>query len=325
MTVAHSHREGFSHEALFYAGKRDFVEQTAAFIREGLSSGEPQLVMVTADKIELLRAELSQEAEAVSFADMGETGRNPGRIISAWSDFAAGQLAEGARLRGIGEPIWAGRTADEMVECQHHESLLNLAFGHADGFRLLCPYDTEALPGDVIDEARRSHPLILDGDLTRASTEYRGTGEIAPARESLPPPGAASEEMGFHQTSLAAVRRFVSARAEGAGLDPDKAADLVIAVNEAASNSVRHGGGEGVVRVWQGGDALVCEVRDRGRIDQPLVGRQRPEPGSAGGHGLWMAHQVCDLVQLRTRHSGTVVRMHMRTGPAPPAQPPTRA
>ena len=57
---------------------------------------------------------------------------------------------------------------------------------------------------------------------------------------------------------------------------------------------------------------MVCEVRDRGRIEEPLVGRRRPEPGARGGHGLWMANQLCDLVQLRSRRSGTSVRLHMR-------------
>ena len=86
----------------------------------------------------------------------------------------------------------------------------------------------------------------------------------------------------------------------------------MVAANEAATNSIRHGGGQGVVRVWQQGEALICEVRDRGRIDQPLVGRRRPLTGSNGGHGLWMANQLCDLVQIRTRRNGTVVRLHMR-------------
>jgi anti-sigma regulatory factor (Ser/Thr protein kinase) len=199
-----------------------------------------------------------------------------------------------------------------MVECQHHESLLNLAFGHADGFRLLCPYDVEALPEDVIEEARRSHPLILDGQTLRESRSFRGIESIGHAADPLPAPRATSEELGFQQTTLATVRRFVSGRASDAGLPSDRTDDLVLAVNEAASNSVRHGGGAGVVRVWSDAGYLVCEIRDSGRIDQPLVGRRRPEPGSKGGHGLWMAHQLCDLVQLRSRRNGTVVRLHMR-------------
>lgn len=247
---------------------------------------------------------------------MGETGRNPGRIISAWSDFAAAHLAAGRRLRGIGEPIWAGRTPAELVECQHHESLINLAFGDADGFRLICPYDTASLPSDVIAEAHRSHPLILDGDATRDCDGYRGLEAIHQVDAPLPPPQVPSLEMGFGQTHLDSVRRFAAERAGEAGLSPERTDDFVIAVNEAATNSVRYGGGGGVFRVWREADALVGEVRDAGRIDEPLVGRTRPEPGADGGHGLWLAHHLCDLVQLRTRRGGTVVRLHMQLATA---------
>jgi anti-sigma regulatory factor (Ser/Thr protein kinase) len=312
VTNEHRRSEGFSHEALFYAGPRDFAEKLAAFIREGIEAGEPVLVMVTADKIALLEAELGADAARVSFADMGEAGRNPGRIISAWSDYAAEHLAAGRALRGVGEPIWAARAPDELVECQHHESLLNLAFGHADGFRLLCPYDTESLPPDVLEEARRSHPLILEGGRLSECGGYRGLDAIGPARDALPPPRTPSEEMSFHRTSLARVRRFVSGHASDAGLGPERVEDLVIAVNEAATNSVRHAGGEGVVRLWHDGRSVMCEVRDRGRIEEPLVGRNRPAPGANGGHGLWMANQLCDLVQVRSRRNGTAVRLHMR-------------
>src|SRR2546423_12500066 len=129
----------FSHEALFYAGARDFALRTAEFIRGGLPGDEPVLVMVTADKIDLLRAELGPDADRVRFEDMGESGRNPGRIISAWADFAEEHLAEGRRLRGGGEAIWAGRRRDELVEGQHHEALLHLAVRPAAGVPLPRP------------------------------------------------------------------------------------------------------------------------------------------------------------------------------------------
>jgi anti-sigma regulatory factor (Ser/Thr protein kinase) len=309
----------FSHEVMFYAGRREFAERCAAFIREGLAADEPVLVMVTADKIDLLRAELGADADRVSFADMADAGRNPARIISAWSDYAADHLATGRPLRGIGEPIWAGRSPDELVECEHHESLLNLAFGDAGGFRLLCPYDTSALPSKVIEEARRNHPLVLEGAALRECGAYREPDTSGPARKSLPPPRAASLELVFGKTTLHTVRRFIAHHGAAYSLDADRADDLVVAVNEAATNSVRYGGGEGVVRVWCEADALVCEVRDRGRIDEPLVGRLRPPKAADGGRGLWMANQLCDLVQLRSRRNGTVVRLHMRL-PAGPAE-----
>ena len=64
--------------------------------------------------------------------------------------------------------------------------------------------------------------------------------------------------------------------------------------------------------MWHDDHSLVCEVTDNGRIEQPLVGRQLPSDDSLGGRGLWMANQLCDLVQIRTFVSGNVVRLHMR-------------
>ena len=34
--------------------------------------------------------------------------------------------------------------------------------------------------------------------------------------------------------------------------------------------------------------------------------------GAAGGSGMWVVHQVCDLVELRTGPLGTTVRLHLR-------------
>jgi anti-sigma regulatory factor (Ser/Thr protein kinase) len=93
-----------------------------------------------------------------------------------------------------------------------------------------------------------------------------------------------------------------------------QASDLVLVVNEAATNSVRHGGGEGVLRAWLTDDMLIFEVADAGAIADPLAGRERPGSGQSGGHGLWLCNQVCDLVQLRAFASGSVVRLHTRLG-----------
>ena len=62
---------------------------------------------------------------------------------------------------------WASRSGPaardaELAECHQHESLLNLAFEGRPAWRLMCPYDVTALPGEVIEEARANHPLVLD-------------------------------------------------------------------------------------------------------------------------------------------------------------------
>ena len=303
----------FSHEALFYADHDEFLAGTAAFVRDGLASDEPVLVVLSAPKIEALRSELGSQSERVDFADMAEVGSNPARIIPAWREFVDQHRRPGRRLRGIGEPIWAERSPAELVECQRHESLLNLAFADTPGFRLLCPYDTSALDDDTLAEARRSHPCLMTNGVKRESTEYRSLDEVAaPFAEPLPEPPTPPESRVFQAGTLAALREFVSRRAAGAGFSGQMADDLVLAVDEVATNSVLYGGGGGVLRIWPEGDQLVCEVGDRGRIGDPLVGRECPAPDQAGGYGVWLANQLCDLVQVRTFPSGTAVRLRKR-------------
>jgi anti-sigma regulatory factor (Ser/Thr protein kinase) len=305
----------FQHEALLYEGRDGFLTHTLRFLREGLDLGEPMLVAVGAEKGSLLREALGEPADEVQFVDMAQLGRNPGRIIPAWQEFLDEQTRDGHRVRGIGEPIWAGRSAAELVECQLHEALLNVAFADVEGFRLMCPYDVEALDGGVVHEACCSHPAIVEGDDARPSRRYRDAGELlAPFDLPLPTPPAAAEPLGFDRHGMPEVRRVVEQHAQRVRLAAHRAADLVLAVSEVAANSVLHGGGRGVLLIWSEPDALVCEVRDRGEIDDALVGRHLPDHEQLGGRGLWLAHQLCDLVQLRTGHGGTVVRLHMCTG-----------
>jgi anti-sigma regulatory factor (Ser/Thr protein kinase) len=103
-------------------------------------------------------------------------------------------------------------------------------------------------------------------------------------------------------------------RAGGRNLAPARIPDLVLAVDETVTNSIRYGGGEGVLQIWSQDGKVVCEVRDNGVIDQPLAGRLVPDSTEPGGFGLWLANQLCDLVQIRTSQQGSVVRLHI--GPA---------
>jgi hypothetical protein len=63
--------------------------------------------------------------------------------------------------------------------------------------------------------------------------------------------------------------------------------------------------------VWEEEHELICEVRDRGHVDQPLVGRQRPAIDQGGGRGLWLINHLCDLAEVRSSPRGTVVRLRM--------------
>jgi anti-sigma regulatory factor (Ser/Thr protein kinase) len=129
---------------------------------------------------------------------------------------------------------------------------------------------------------------------------------------ALPPPSTKPEEMKFKLQELGRLRHLVLREATDASLAPDRAHDLVLAVNELATNSVRHGGGQGTARMWVEEDTLVCEVLDEGHIPEShYTGLAPPPPEQQTGRGLWVVHQLCDLVQIRSTPEGSVVRVHM--------------
>lgn len=299
-------RAEFRHEALVYADAEEFLAATVPFLRVGLEAGEPALVAVSTSQAALLEAALGDDAGAVRFADMEGLGRNPARIIPFWRQFV--EECEDGPARGIGEPVWPGRDHHEVDECQRHEALLNVAFAGLPAWTLLCPYDGSALDEAVLDRVADSHRCVIgrgeDGELPgRPGRPDCFAGEF-PGR---PPVMDACE---FARDGLAQVRRRVEETAALVGLPADRAADLVLATSELAANSVVHGGGTGTFRVWRDDGRLVVEVEDAGLIEEPLVGRVRPSQAQPSGRGLWLANQLCDLVQIRSGVHGTVVRLH---------------
>jgi anti-sigma regulatory factor (Ser/Thr protein kinase) len=213
-----------------------------------------------------------------------------------WDDFVRGA---DRRVVGIGEPIWSGRSRDELIECQIHEELLEIAFADTDRVEILCPYDVGSLSADVITEACRAH-----GPSAAASDRNPFWKPLRPA-----PEGAYLQS--FDGRGVRDLRGLIAGLAAHVGLESERTADLVLAVNEIVTNSVRHGGGEGTLRAWIDGDAVVCEVSDDGYLRDPLVGRRRPQPDAMGGRGLWLANQLCDLVQVRNGVEGCVVRLRV--------------
>jgi anti-sigma regulatory factor (Ser/Thr protein kinase) len=307
------HTAGYRHEALFYEGTDQLLTGLVPFVQEAVSADEPILVVLGASKLDALRESLDGDAEHALFADMAEVGTNPARIIPAWQRFLRDHARPGRPARGIGEPIWAGRSAAELAECERHEALLNIAFADPE-FWLLCPYDKGTLAPEVLDEARRNHPFVSDGTAAAEASDRFPGGEAiaAPFTATLPDPPAEAMTTLVSRATLREIRQIVGHFAAAAGMDVDPAADLVLTVHELATNSVLHGGGQGSLLLWREPDAVVCEVRDRGRIVDPLAGRVEPAGILEGGRGLWMANQLCDLVQIRSFADGGAVRVHQR-------------
>ena len=303
-------RRRFVHDALFYSGETDYLRGTEAFIRSGLDADEAVLVVVEPDKESLLRDALGRDAQSVTFENMGDIGRNPGCIIALWREFVARHSTSTRAVRGIGEPISPRRSAAELTECHQHESLLNVAFEGGVPWSLLCPYDLEALDPSVVADARLTHPHLIEHGKRCSSDAFdRHTADMwLNAPLSPPPPDACC--FAFDARSLRSVRTVVTDLARHSGMNDDRTADLVLAVNELATNSVTHGAGSGTLTIWADDHSVICDVFDSGHLADPLAGRRRPDPRDVGGRGLWLANQLSDLTQLRRMSTGTRIRLH---------------
>jgi anti-sigma regulatory factor (Ser/Thr protein kinase) len=296
---------GFRHEALLYDDDHELISGTVPGIRETLDAEAAVLVALPRPSERVVRDALGTAADDVAWLDMEALGRNPGRIIPAWRKFVGAHADDPVAPFGIGEPLWPGRSGNELLECARHETLLNLAFSPGPDWRLLCPYDASRLAPEAVERARRSHPNVIEHGSAAPSDAF--AREI-PADDPLPEPAEVPDELPL-TGNLGLVREFVTQRARRAGMPLARVSDVVLAVDELATNSIRYAGGRGVVRSWVEEDALLFEVEDQGHIADPLAGRELPPAQAVGGRGLYLVNQLCDLVQLRSSPGRSVVRV----------------
>jgi anti-sigma regulatory factor (Ser/Thr protein kinase) len=117
-------------------------------------------------------------------------------------------------------------------------------------------------------------------------------------------------DQAFDSDSLYSLRAAVAAHGSQAGLSDGRTRDLVLAVHELAANAVRHGAGQGRLRLWAADDAVRCEVTDQGVPGEADAAGWQAEPG----HGLWLVRQIADSASVQSGVSGTVAAVIFRRG-----------
>jgi anti-sigma regulatory factor (Ser/Thr protein kinase) len=295
---------GLRHSASLYHAPSEYLAVVSEFVQPALIHGEPVFVVVPDPHA--LTDWLSGAPDA-TVADMRQLGRNPARLISALRGFA--DRYPRRRVRYLAEPAWAGRSGAELREIAKYESLLNQAFADAD-VTALCLYNAAELSGAVIADACRGHPTVRHAGRDDANADYRGP---AAAPDSLTTPLLAppTARVLSYDGDLRSVRALVADVTGQAGLSPGRSTDLVIAASEVAANTLRHTSGGGVVRLWATDAEVLCQFEDTGHITDPLAGHWRSGSDMAGGQGLWLVNQVCDLAEIRSSERGTTIRLHM--------------
>ncbi|HET7013301.1 MAG TPA: sensor histidine kinase [Streptosporangiaceae bacterium] len=295
---------GLEHVALIYGSPQELVTAFTEFLEVGMADGAAMIVVATNQIVERLRS-ARVENEGVALADLTRHGTNPGRILSTLRMFA--HQHRDKPVRCLQELAWPGRHPDELAEALNYESVIGDAF--ATSASMLCAYHAR-LEAAMVRAVQHIHPKTWSDGRADDSRPGAGAAAFPDDRElSNPPPGAV--RLTFRDDQ-AGVRRFAAALAQRAGLSPRRVTDLVIAVGELAANTLIHTTGKGTLTSWVADGALICQVSDFGQIADPLAGTFRPDPRAAGTRrGLWLVHQVADLVQIRTGPAGTTTRLHM--------------
>lgn len=137
-----------------------------------------------------------------------------------------------------------------------------------------------------------------------------------------PRPPADAFERPFGAGDLPALRQELASLAWRWSLPPSAGADLLLVVNELATNSLRHGGGSGYLWVWRDHEDVVFEVADADHLTAPLPGGRHPDTAAISGRGLYLVSQLCRDVQVRSRSGVTAVRARLAATTGRASSPP---
>jgi anti-sigma regulatory factor (Ser/Thr protein kinase) len=296
------------HAAMLYKTPKDFAGNVRRYLLADGNIEAAVLVVARPAILEAVSRELDGVTADLTMADLAIAGSDPGRMLAAVRQFAVHHPRRPVRC--IQDWAWRSRSAGELCEAVRHEALIDLALASTP-VSVLCGYDG-SLDVTILADAERTHPLVMRNGRRRVSRTYRDDG--AARWDDGPPlasPPAAAAVL-HYRDNQAAVRAFTAQRGLLGGLSPDRVTDLVIAVGELAANTLAHTNGYGSVTIWPKDGEVICAVEDTGHISDPLVGTLLPDPASRRkGRGLWVVHQLCDLVEVRTSSAGTVTHLHM--------------
>jgi anti-sigma regulatory factor (Ser/Thr protein kinase) len=307
-TSSHSPGHGLVHEALIYHDEAEFDAAMHAFLHEAAAAGEPVLVALPGPHLDRVRETLGDAVADTRWEDLEQVARNPSCLLSVIEEWVA---SHDGRARVVSEVVWPGRTHAEAIEALRHEALINHALAES-GATVMTPFDARHLDEEILAGVEMTHPTVVEGGRRRAGAAY--TDPLSSAFGELWPLGDPAGPVSEHPLdgTLRELRHAIAKDPALASLSPQRRSDLVFAINEAASNAVKHGNERCTTRIWHDGDEVVTEIRTHSGVQDVMAGRRRPAADALEGRGLWLINQVCDLVELRSGASGMTLRMHVK-------------
>lgn len=293
------------HEALVYSSDEEFLARVVPFLHDGISAGQPAIVVLTPKKVALLREALGQDAQGVSFVDAGTHYRRPAHALAEYRRQLDEELARPnvELVRVIGE-VQFGPTTQEHEDWTRYESVLNRAFAGYPAW-VVCPYDARFLPDQVVADALHTHPFVSSGDQPDPSAGYIETDELVEPPVRIRTVRAAGgggplERLTItRERDLDDLRRAVAGAARAGGLAPVIVEDVTVAVGELARDGLRRGEEETSVQV----------ARDRARWHCDVTGPVSEQTDTDDDLGLLIARLISERVELAAGPGTQTVRL----------------
>lgn len=160
------------HYALIYGDLDELVHASEPFLADGMAAGDATLVLADRAKTDALRERLGAAASAIRFEDPRTWYTSPPEALRGLRAFADGALDAGASwVRIVGEPVWQGRSSDQVRAWVRYEAMLNLAFA-ARPMTVACLYDATGLDHSIVGYARATHCRCLEHGQDTVSRDY---------------------------------------------------------------------------------------------------------------------------------------------------------
>jgi transcriptional regulator with XRE-family HTH domain len=161
------------HRVLTYGSDEEYLGGMVPYLADGIEQSHCLLAVTTGAKAALLRDALGDRAKHVQFTDWATWYPSPKEALSGYSTFVREKFEAGAVwVRIVAEAGWSGQSAAEIAAWTRYESLVNLAFASAPA-TIICTYDVQSFPEDIIANACCTHPEVAHGSGATRSREYR--------------------------------------------------------------------------------------------------------------------------------------------------------
>jgi anti-sigma regulatory factor (Ser/Thr protein kinase) len=302
----------FAHEGFAFSSDRELLDRVLPFVGEGLTRGEPVLVVAGERVRSLMARELGPDVHRLATFAAAETWWRGGHsTLHAYDRDLRALRASAPSWRLAAEPLWL---ADEGGrEWSRFEAVANRCYADMPYYSL-CLHDRQRLPASVLDAVARTHPLTWGRGAPVPSPAYEQPERFLRSVQPAWREGRGDVPVAAVQ-SAAEARRFLSEQLPGGwGL---RAEDVVLAVHELVTNALRVSAAVQVA-AWDDAGLLVVEVCDQGPgLPDQTAGYVPPGDGVYESRGMWLAWSLADDAAVVSRSTGTAIQLHFRGRSSP--------